>query len=425
MSPFNAHHPLRAAALVLALGAGLVGCGGEPHDVFANSRPFLAEGPYAEVLVACVRVEEPEESCLLDDLPLLGMDTMSPDIDDVMERVVVSHDWMGVRFRQALEQLDPHLLQMLRSVTAIVIDDDIRPSRYLPISGAIYLDPFFLWTTNAEKDTIWKGQDYRAGFGDRLSFFVFARFVRDDDWAFGDFSLFDDIERTIDDLEEPLAALLYHELAHAVDFVPAGEIGGLDSSRSFFEAVLETDYPWPSFELDDDDPLTSSLLFGIAAVRFRGVDPTFAQRAVTASQAAAAFEPDGANDDYAYSNVREDLAMLFEETMMRYAYGIERDVAFIPSPSNPTGCESYVVTWGTRNRIGRANVKERARFVTDRILPDLDLDAFYASLDPPEDLRTGIDWCDSVVLEAPPTARASEATRAQRVHFGPSPYAYE
>ena len=397
--------------IVLAFGIVLtVGCadGGDVDD-FADLRPYLANGPYADLLVDCVNIEFADESCLFSDLPLLGMDAPTPDVDDVMDRVVVSHGWMGVRFQQALQTLEPDILLLLRSVTAVVIDDDINPSFYWRATGAIYLDPYFLWTTNAEKATVSKEEDYRASFGDDLSFEVFGRYVKNDDWAWEDYSLYGSEVRTIQELRYGLAALLYHELAHASDYFPPGEIAGLSRGLTVREAAISPSYTNPSTQLEIIEPLTAETLREIADVRFNGETATPAQIALPASQAAGFFEFDGANDDYSYRNSREDLAMLFEETMMRHHYDIERDVGFIPTPARPTGCESFIVAWGARNRIGRANVKSRASLVSGLLLPELDLDAFYADLPTPGALRTGVDWCESVVLGAPSPARAARA----------------
>ena len=163
--------------IVLAFGIVLtVGCadGGDVDD-FADLEPYLENGPYADLLVGCVNIEFADESCPFGELPLLGMEAPAPDVDDVMDRVVVSDGWMGVRFQQALQTLEPDILLLLRSVTAIVIDDDINPSFYWRATGAIYLDPYYLWTTNAEKATVSKEEDYRASFGDDLNFVVAPR----------------------------------------------------------------------------------------------------------------------------------------------------------------------------------------------------------------------------------------------------------
>ena len=75
------------------------------------------------------------------------------DTDAIMQRLVVSHDWMGQRFKEVLDILPAEILQLMSGVTAVVIDDDIRPSYYTNWTGAIYLDPANLWLTNDDSLT--------------------------------------------------------------------------------------------------------------------------------------------------------------------------------------------------------------------------------------------------------------------------------
>ena len=102
-----------------------------------------------------------------------------------MSRVVVSHPWMGERFKAFLEQYDQNddFKNLLRATTAIVISYDVRPSFYWAATGAIYLDPNYLWLTQAERDTINEAPDYRSGFGAELQFEMLWRYVKDNDYA--------------------------------------------------------------------------------------------------------------------------------------------------------------------------------------------------------------------------------------------------
>jgi hypothetical protein len=162
-----------AALLVTACGGGSSGSGGgggdtspppaptpmfEGMDVvnfpMAVTSPASADSPYANQLRDCVFSNTRSESCTLGTLPLLGMDTRNPTIDDVMDRVLVSHEWMGTRFRDLLEALPDDMLLLMRGVTAVVISSDVRPSFYWTRTGAIYLDPDYIWLTPEERADI-------------------------------------------------------------------------------------------------------------------------------------------------------------------------------------------------------------------------------------------------------------------------------
>ena len=380
-------------------------CGDEidplPDDFesrYSDLKPYLADGPYASTLKRCVGIGLPESACFLGSLPMIGMDTSDPSDMDILEHVVVSHDWMGDRFAELLPRLPEDVKLLLRSVTAVVIDGDIRPSHYWGITGAIYLDPEGLWLTNAEKATISKQSDFRSGFGSDLEFVHLARYVKDNDWAFEFFSLEGNEQRALEDILSPFARLLFHELAHANDFAPATFVGLFDREDTVAEALVSLEAEWLSNKLYESSPLTSLILQDLAQVSFFGDDPSEAERTIEASTVGELMQSDAANHYYAYSNQREDLAMLFEAVMMKYHYDAELDTGFAIAPEQPQRCSDFVMGWGQRNRIGNSMVKPRSQQVTSGVLPEREMEQFFAQLDPEQSMRSGEDWCENLVL---------------------------
>jgi len=364
---------------------------------FSNVKPANPSSPYKTVIIPCIAARKDQDTCRLSELPLIGQEKNQPTIMDVMDRVVVSHDWMGERFQQVLEQLPPDILKLMKAITAVVIDDDIRPS-YYGITGAIYLDPANLWLTNDEKQTISKRDDFRINFGTELQFLSFSRYVKDNQYAYRFYSLEGTETRNLDDIIFRVAALLYHELAHANDLFPPNEIPQLDSSfliKNSMDNLLDLEKPI-SFLLNEHFPLTSEEMEGLADVLFKGIEPTDEQKIYTATQVGSFFKMDRANDDYNFSSIFEDLAMLFEEVMMKYHFDIERDIAFLDKPNDPTLCENYKVAWGNRQRIGNLEVKIRAQFVTNNLLPKEVPSQFFIDLEDATQMKTGVDWCKAL-----------------------------
>lgn len=385
--------------------------GGPLAVEFDDLQPVLGTATYADALIGCAAldIEEYREqySCSLSELPFIGQQHANPSIDDIMGRVVVSHDWMGERFRDALEVLPADVLLMFRAVTAIVIDADIRPAYYWGGTAAIYLDPFYLWTTNAEKQTINRQEDFRASFGDELNFIDTWRYTKDNDFAFPSWSLNNDVERNVDQMSMALLRLLYHELAHANDFMPPAELAGLSPSLSVLQALESVANNWVSNELYDDSPANSQLMVNLADARFRTGEPSETQKTFSAEFVGSEHANDVPNHFYGYSTRREDLAMMFEAVMMKRNFDIEMDIAYldIPTQSDPS-CNDYKVGWGKRNLIGSALVKDRANFVAAKVLPELDWNLFFQNIDSDKDMLAGVGWCANLVLSAAPTARA-------------------
>ena len=386
---------ISAGALVL----GLASCGGEDDsqsaffgadlsDVFA----YKSDGRYRDSLKRCVTADEANEYCPLGFLPILGSETENVTVENIMDRVIVSHDWMGQRFEEVLNALPEDMLPLFRPITAIVIDDDIRPAFYTTSTGAIYLDPAFFWLSIEEKQTVSQRQDFRSGFDDPLAFRQLGRYVigNTDAYSFG--SLSNDSTRELDDILLLVANLLLHELAHANDFFPPDTYGLLNPDFQVFEAALTNDENWISAKLNRQFPKVSDQMYSLAEVMYLGRTPSIDDLEITAEEVGQAFEPDGAADDYGYSSEFEDVAMLFEAVMMKYLFDADYDIAFTDVPETTTSCGFFNVRWGVRNRIGDASVIDRAHLVASEVLPHIDFSTFFAELDLPSELPNDT-WC--------------------------------
>lgn len=389
------------AFTALALSA----CGGgdlenkEPRQGdLSDIQVYKADSSYRSTIAQCVRAERESDYCRLSTLPLIGMVFNDPGIPQIMDRVVVSHSWMGERFEELLYEFPQDMLPLFKGVTAIVIDADIRPAYYAPGTGAIYLDPAFLWLSVNEKQTINTKEDYRAGFDDPLAFRQLNRYLTSDGQAAYRYqSLEDNSTREIGDIILLVARLLLHELAHANDFAPPENIQNLSPNSTLIEAIEGLENNWVSSRLNNDTPLNSNTMFSLAGVMYRGNDPSIEDLEITASEVGEAFADDGASDDYAYTTEFEDLAMLFEATMMKYFFDADYELAFTSVPEDPRYCNYYQIGWGQRNRLGHESVKPRAQFAASILLPDTEFGDFFDTLDAPTEISG--DWClENVVL---------------------------
>ncbi len=349
-------------------------------------------GAMASAALTCTVTLRQDQACTLAQMPLLGMQTASPGIDDIMARVIVTHPWMADRFRVLLEQMPPEILLLTRGLTAIVISSEIRPSFYTTRTGAIYLDPAGMWLTEVERAVISTREDPRAEDIRAFQFLINWRYVD------GGTNI-STAPRSLATLRLRLAALLFHELAHANDYFPPERQAQLDASIPIFENI--NSFVLPSTTLSNALPLQSSQMKGLAAAAFLGVTPTPAQLQTTAQAVAAEFPFDVANDYYNYATPREDLAMAFEEAMMLHSFGISRDVAVTSYPQNVAFCDDLVVSWGQRNRIAEPAVGARSLLVVERILPEAAtaIESMLSNLAAPVPMRVGAGWCENIVLD--------------------------
>ncbi|MDG2394107.1 MAG: hypothetical protein P8M49_11390 [Thalassotalea sp.] len=377
-------------------------------DVLATVYPYVADSPHKDNLQACVYSNQLSSSCTLNSLPIIASDSngATPTIDQIMDHVLVSHDWMGQIFREYLEAFDDHddFKNLFRATTAIVLSYDIRPSFYWAATGAIYLDPNTLWLTPEERDTINEAPDYRANFGNELQFVMPWRYVKDNDYVSFNYPTNERSTRALADIKYDLADLLYHELAHANDYLPSTEWQRYSGSSRFLDAALNES------EISDRltvlYPLQSVIMKELASVRFLGEDASLLQKSYSPSDVAGFYSPDISNGFYNYTNEKEDLGILFESLMMSVRFGVQRDTAVTTKCESSSNC--YIVSWGQRGRIAEPGISERAAFVAENILPEFDT-SLINSLPAPIAMQPGADWWDNLAISpAAPNALAKK-----------------
>ena len=396
----------------------------------ARVYPYRQAAQYAPVLVRCAydqglyfKDNGENNLCSSATLPLLqteaGQDAI-PSVEQVMGRVLVSHDFLGANFEQFLTTQDPHgdFRRLFASATAIVIGSHVRPSFYTPATGAIYLDAGYLWLTPAQRDVVTEVPDYRSEFDDQLNFTVVGRLVRNGAYARRFIGATDRVTRSSDELLLDLGRLLYHELAHASDFMPP-EQRGLAQNLSIWSSIapLIGNRLLPSDALAAGFPLQSSEMKGLGQVMYLGATASAQQRSYTAEEVGGFFAGDVASDDYAYSingqfSSREDLAMLFEEFMMSYRHGVRYDFGYTSKFKDGMNSDQLIVGWGQRGRIAEPAVKPRIKLVLQRIARWIDPSA-VDSLPAPVMLQRGANWEASVTVPNAQGAALSSRSAAR------------
>ncbi|WP_284619515.1 hypothetical protein [Aquabacterium humicola] len=373
-------------------------------DHVARVYPYVANGPYAAVLRRCSYDAATWHSgskanlCTLGTLPFLAQTSQGgiPSVEQVMARVLVSHDWLGRNFENFLRTHDTRgdFRRMLNSVTAVVLSTHIRPSFYFPATGAIYLDGDSFWLTPEERDTMNEAPDYRSDFGDGLQYETMWRYVRGSQNIFAFFDPRQRITRTLDDVHNEAGWLMFHELGHALDYTPPSSYATLNPAHTVLDSFLPR---WDAYQLTSDTvpaafPLSSTPMKDLGRVRFRGETATAAQKAYTPAQVAGFFSADLATDDYSYTTSFEDIAMTLEEFLMQRRLGIRRDFAIVDAfDSDTTSSSSVIVRWGQRGRVGEALIKPRVREIVRQLAPWAD-EAEVDQLPAPIAMRVGESW---------------------------------
>jgi hypothetical protein len=349
-----------------------------------------------------------------------------------MDRVLVSHDWMGRNFEDFVRanQDKTDLLRLFNGVTAIVIGAHVRPSFYYALTGAIYLDADNFWLTADERDVIDEAPDFRSAFDRDLQYSGVWRYANSmNQNIFLPFSAASRIPRDLAYLLQESGWLMYHELAHASDFVPVSVRGSLNSATSLWANIAPRylGSQLPSDQLNTMFPLTSPQMKALAQVKFvtgpvadttlvNGI-PYSTLRVWSPNEVAGFFSVDRATDEYNYTTTREDIAMTFEEVMMVRNHTWRRDVAITDKIAATTTSDTLTVRWGQRGRVGEAAIKPRAQFAVDQLAPwvlQADPNA-VTNLPAPIAMRPGQSWAANLVLPAPPAMATAQALRGPRL----------
>ncbi len=380
---------------------------------------YRANSPYADVLSDCVLIGTTAESCQLSVLPFIGNGSTVPSIDEIMNRVLVTHDWMGDRFELFLQTAPEDMLMMFSSTTAIVMGSKVRPSFFAPLNGAISIDPRHLWAKLDEKKTISLDEDFRSSFGSELQFDFRSRLVDGSgNRAIPFYSISDDSERSFADLEISLARVLFHELTHATDFIPIVMLPTLDPQSTAYDAIQELKNDRRSVLLYGSAPLTSTELRDFADIRFANAVADDTQKAATAADVGALMSNDGAIQFYSYFSPFEDTAQLVEAVMLEHHYGSLLNVGATIKPADPDNfdCGDLLVQWGQRNRRADALVNSRSYTATDLIVGISDelaghLNANTSSTEP---MENGLNWCANHAFTSGTSVAAMQPQTRQR-----------
>lgn len=333
--------------------------------------PYDQSNKHAAKMQECIYADEESKSCKLSDLPLLGMENKNITIESIMKRTLVSHDFLADTFRQTLRLVNPELLQMFGSVSAIVISDQINPSFYYPVSGTIYLSGRFFWRDYDEFQLLNQVRDSREDAGRPL------QFTNDSDYinlktkkSFN--ARADKSTQSYEEIAIRISRLLIHELTHANDYFPKDFYSdkNLDTKKTYLEAaVVRID---SNLLISQRQPtkLSSTKLAHIGQILYQGEEAKPEDSLVTALDVSSEFKNDVASDFYAYSSDNEDLAMLSEEALMLHFYNYKRYVVFLKLPGANIAIPDdydYPIMGGSYGRVLNQKVKPRALFAEEAI----------------------------------------------------------
>ncbi|MDO9182629.1 MAG: hypothetical protein Q7U04_09485 [Bacteriovorax sp.] len=361
-------------------------------------KPYRTNNPDTAKMNECIYADTNEKSCTVSSLPLIGLSKNQITVDDILDRTFISQDFLGETFKQVLLRLNPEILQMFGAVSAVVISDKVNPSFYYSVTGTIYLSGRYFWRNAEELKLLNQVKDFRAEMGLPL------QFAFNHDYIINGKSITSRADRntqTYDEMAIVTARLLFHELTHANDYFPRRfyKSSNIDISKTYQKIAHDR---FVTLQLASDQEVSkvsSAKLSHIGQILFQGAKASAEDSSILADDIISEFKNDVASDSYAYSNSKEDYAMLAEEALMLHYYNISRYTFIIKYPEayfTPPQDFSYPIVWGEKSRVLEPNIKPRAYLAVEN---DLGLDIgkkVRAKLDPlsPVDIPANTNWDD-------------------------------
>ena len=347
------------------------------HEYLEDSFAYRTDGVYSGVLKKCAEVYYEEDLCSLNTLPLLGQEKSIPTKDMIMQRVLVSHKWMGDRFAQMLDVLDDDIKVLLANTRVIIIDSDMSIISY-PGDGMINIPAEYLWMTSQESQTLITSTNDNVNTSDtsvkKLQFESFGIWSKDNK----KFNISSNNSRSTEDVKYHMAYSLYFVLALAKNVIPKDGFSALNKSKSLYSNYIDNESDWISTRLYNNTPLISDKLIHLSNVYYTYTDITEEDKTLNAEDVGKLFQDEGASLFYGYYHKKADMVELFSATMLKYHYNVDTDIGFTNS-SDSTSCEDDIIGWGEYNRIASPLVKPRAEFVANEILPTVNWSEFFAS----------------------------------------------
>ncbi len=336
-------------------------------------KPYNPKSPFNEAISDCVYSNYYLSSCSLSKLPLIGMSTNKITVNDILDRTIISHEYLGSAFKQALMRMDPEILRMFGSVNSIVISDKINPSFYSGSSGAIYLDADYFWSKVDEFEISNQPKGAEVDYVTSLQFGEASDYIKDKKSI--SFTKQENI-RTNDEIFFPLMCLLFHELAHANDYFPSSfylDTSSLDLTKTYYDTIAYRAYRNQLLSNNQPSLLASKKLRHFGKILYRGEPLTEEDKLTLATDIANEFKNDLATDFYSYTTPLEDFAMNTEESLMLYFFNVYKIVGVVKFPySNfivPEGY-GYPIIWGQKGRVLIPEIKMRVLYALKNILGD-------------------------------------------------------
>ena len=321
----------------------------EPIEHPAQLMVFKPDSIYSQKLLNCSFPDTEEKSCIVKDLPLLGMNAQKISVNDILNRTLVTHQFLGEKFKQVLLKIPPDTLALFGAVNGIVISSEVTTNAYWARSGFIYLSARLFCRSKDECQTLSKENDSQK---------LPVKFVND--YVHNQKSIWDESIQDDQILLYKVAATLFHELAHANDYFEPSYVRSNDFAieKSYDELTFERMTVRQMVSLRIPARPKSTRLENLANIIYKNKEMTADDLSLSPQSIADEFLAENTNDLYSHINHEEDMARLVEEALMLTYFNIPRLIVFTD--------KSNSIVYAEKRRVARPNLRTRVLFAIEK-----------------------------------------------------------
>jgi hypothetical protein len=387
-------------------------------EKFAQLKAYI-ETEQSDELLSCFAKGNAGEYCDLSEASPLGAGkTMDQklSIEDVAERLLVSHEWMGDEFVELLERWywleDRDILDLFRPYSSIVISFEGQFYGYYFVeeSATLVLSGFALWKDKQQYEDLFVesgGSSSHSGIAE-IPFQSWQRQIdsvtKQETYQSIYYDEYDNNVRFTHQLRPQMMQIIAHTSAHAFDSYPQSTLSSLDEQDSLFTHVqslalsnlLENNYP----------VYKSDLVTDFANYRYDGATPTDRLVNSTGQEFYDELVNSQAITTWGYHSAYESLAMLFQQYALYKYEGVIMDLSVVGWEDNDYYCNEYEVIAGRRGYSD--DVKARMAYAASIVL-GIDMSVALDDLAEVEEksIPAGLGYCESEDFELDSQARVA------------------
>lgn len=321
----------------------------EPIEYPAQLLPFISDSPYVKKLLICSYPDTEEKSCVVKELPLLEMNPQKISVNDILNRTLVTHQFLGEKFKQVLLKMPPETLALFGAVNGIVISSEVSTNAYWARSGFIYLSARLFCRSKDECQTLSKENDIQK---------LPVKFVND--YIYNQKSIWDESIQDDQILLYKVAATLFHELAHANDYFEPSYVRSNDfaKEKSYDELTFERMTVRQMVSQRMPGRPSSVRLEHLAGIIYKNEEIKDEDLTLTPQSVVDEFLTNNTNDLYSHINHEEDMARLVEEALILTYFNIPRLIVFTD--------KSNSIVYAEKNRVAQPNLRTRVLYVIEK-----------------------------------------------------------